>query len=136
MARAATMPADRMKPPVRPSAAKRKAQAALAPASCRDSFSKQVLRLEPTWLWVGSFFAHLLCMAWICLADCRPENCLAVERGMAERLKRYAAKLLFQFRVIIAGDSGKRRICEARIILLKATSGKVALAKAKQKGRK
>ncbi len=55
---------------------------------------------------------------------------------MAERLKRYAAKLLFQFRVIIAGDSGKRRICEARIILLKATSGKVALAKAKQKGRK
>jgi hypothetical protein len=53
----------------------------------------------------------------------------------APSMKRYAAKLLFQFRVTIAGDSGKRRICEERIIVLKAPSGRAALAKAKGRGK-
>lgn len=49
---------------------------------------------------------------------------------------RYAAKLLFQFRVVIDGDSGKRRICEERIILIEANSGRTALAKAKSRGKR
>src|SRR5438270_2856302 len=51
-------------------------------------------------------------------------------------MKRYAAKLLFQFRVIVDGDSGKRRLCEERIVLFKAATGYAALTQAKQKGRK
>jgi hypothetical protein len=50
-------------------------------------------------------------------------------------MKRYAAKLLFQFRVVVDGDSGKRRICEERIITLEAKSARKALALAKRKGR-
>jgi hypothetical protein len=50
-------------------------------------------------------------------------------------MKRYAAKLLFQFRVTIDGDSGKRRTCEERIILFKAVSARKALADAKRRGR-
>jgi hypothetical protein len=34
--------------------------------------------------------------------------------------ERYAAKLLFQFRVEVNGDSGKRRLCEERIVVLEA----------------
>src|SRR5262245_54467495 len=49
--------------------------------------------------------------------------------------KRYAAKLLFQFRVTVAGGYNKMRLCEERIILLKAPSAKAALAKAKRRGR-
>src|SRR5262245_16808160 len=50
-------------------------------------------------------------------------------------VKRYSAKLLFQFRVIIDGDSGKRRMCEERLLVLQATSARAALTKAKRKGR-
>ena len=50
-------------------------------------------------------------------------------------MKRYAAKLLFQFRVTVDGDSGKRRLCEERIILLEANSARKALTLAKQNGR-
>jgi hypothetical protein len=46
----------------------------------------------------------------------------------------YAAKLLFQFRVTIDGDCGKRRTCEERITLIKARSAKQALSKAKRSG--
>src|SRR5258708_3573054 len=46
----------------------------------------------------------------------------------------YAAKLLFQFRVTVDGDSGKRRLCEERIVLIKERSAKKALATAKRKG--
>jgi hypothetical protein len=49
-------------------------------------------------------------------------------------MNRYAAKLLFQFRVIVGGDSGKRRTCEERIILLTADSARRALALAKRRG--
>ena len=51
-------------------------------------------------------------------------------------MARFAAKLLFQFRVSINGDSGKRRTCEERIILLQAATAKRALAQAKLKGRR
>ena len=50
-------------------------------------------------------------------------------------MKRYAAKLLFEFRVTVGGAVGKRRICEERIVVLKAPSGKKALARAKRKGK-
>ncbi len=50
-------------------------------------------------------------------------------------MARYSAKLLFQFRVEIAGDSEKRRLCEERIVVFEARSPKAALAIAKRKGR-
>ena len=53
---------------------------------------------------------------------------------MSEDL-RYAAMLLFQFRVVTAGVSNKRRICEKRLILLTAPDGKAALRAAKRRGR-
>ncbi len=51
-------------------------------------------------------------------------------------MTRYAAKLLFQYRVIVGGRSGKRRICEERVVLLKDRSAKAALGQAKRKGTK
>ena len=50
--------------------------------------------------------------------------------------RRYAAMLLFQFRVVTAGESNKRRLCEKRLILLSAPSGRDALRAAKQRGRR
>lgn len=47
-------------------------------------------------------------------------------------MNRYAAKLLFQFRVVVNGNSGKRRICEERIIVLEAPTAKKALSLAKR----
>jgi hypothetical protein len=52
-----------------------------------------------------------------------------------EQAGRYAAKLLFQFRVMVDGSSGVRRICEERIITLSATHGQAALRDAKRRGR-
>src|SRR5262245_50355553 len=49
-------------------------------------------------------------------------------------MPRFAAKLLFQFRVEIDGDSGKRRTCEERIINFSARSSRDALRKAKRRG--
>ena len=54
----------------------------------------------------------------------------------ASETQRYAAKLLFQFRVGVDGDSGKRRLCEERIVVLEARTAKDALAKAKRKGKR
>jgi hypothetical protein len=48
---------------------------------------------------------------------------------------RYAAKLLFQFRVMVDGSPGIRRICEERIITLSAAHGQAALRDAKRRGR-
>ena len=45
---------------------------------------------------------------------------------------RYAAKLLFQFRVV--GVGAKMRICKERIILLQASTAEQALKQAKRKG--
>jgi hypothetical protein len=49
--------------------------------------------------------------------------------------KRFAALLLFQFRVMVRGDPGKRRLCEKRIINFKATNGRAALKEANERGR-
>lgn len=43
--------------------------------------------------------------------------------------------LLFQFRVVTAGESNTRRLCEKRLILLSAPSGRAALRAAKRRGR-
>jgi hypothetical protein len=50
-------------------------------------------------------------------------------------LKRYSAALLFQFRVMVDGVSGKRRLCEKRIIHFRARDGRSALAHAKKRGK-
>ena len=50
-------------------------------------------------------------------------------------MKQYSAKLLFQFRVRIGTEDGKKRLCEERVVLISATSGVAALKKAKQKGK-
>ena len=49
-------------------------------------------------------------------------------------VKRFSAKLLFQFRVVVNGDSGKRRSCEERIVLVNAPTARQALTKAKGRG--
>lgn len=56
-------------------------------------------------------------------------------RKRPNKAKRFAAKLLFQFRVVVDGDSGKRRVCEERIVVLEATTAKLALEKAKRRGK-
>lgn len=53
-----------------------------------------------------------------------------------ETSERYAAKLLFQFRVTVDGDDGVMRTCEERIVVLRAMHARDALAKAKRYGRK
>jgi hypothetical protein len=50
-------------------------------------------------------------------------------------IQRYAAKLLFQFRVMVDGDSGKRRLCEERTVLISSSEGHAALREAKRKGK-
>jgi len=58
--------------------------------------------------------------------------------GDTKRLEplRYAAKLLFQYRVVVDGQSNVMRTCEERIILLEAPTARAALALAKKHGRK
>jgi hypothetical protein len=51
------------------------------------------------------------------------------------RSRRFAATLLFQFRVVIRGDSGIRRVCEKRVINFVAQGGRQALSKARKAGR-
>jgi hypothetical protein len=48
---------------------------------------------------------------------------------------RYSAKLLFQFRVDLGSSTGKRRLCEERIVMVHAQSARAALAAAKRKGK-
>jgi hypothetical protein len=48
---------------------------------------------------------------------------------------KYAAKLLFQFRVMVDGSPGVRRTCEERIITFSASNGRAALREAKRRGR-
>jgi hypothetical protein len=49
-------------------------------------------------------------------------------RRKKETVARYSAKLLFQFRVVVNGDSGARRLCEERMIVFRAASPRLALA--------
>jgi hypothetical protein len=51
-------------------------------------------------------------------------------------MRRFAANLLFQFRVDADGDAGKRRLCEERIINFSARSPRVALRMAKARGKR
>jgi len=51
-------------------------------------------------------------------------------------MNRYAAKFLFQFRVVVSGKSSKRRICEEKIILIFAQSAENALKMAQKIGKK
>lgn len=44
--------------------------------------------------------------------------------------------LLFQFRVVTDGVANRRRLCEKRLLVLEALSGRDALKKAKRRGRK
>jgi hypothetical protein len=53
---------------------------------------------------------------------------------MGSNAKRYAAKLLFQFRVVVDGESSKLRTCEERIVVFSAASAKAALGVARRKG--
>jgi hypothetical protein len=53
----------------------------------------------------------------------------------APALKRYSAALLFQYRVMVDGSPGKRRLCESRIIHFRSLNGRSALAHAKKRGR-
>lgn len=49
---------------------------------------------------------------------------------------RFSAKLLFQFRVDVDGDPGKRRFCEERIVVLEANTAQVALNKSNRRGKR
>ena len=55
--------------------------------------------------------------------------------GKQKTSGRYAAKLLFQFRVVVDGSSGIRRLCEERIIVFSSKNGATALREAKKRGR-
>jgi len=48
---------------------------------------------------------------------------------------RYSARLLFQYRVVTAGRTGKRRLCEERIITFTAPYAQAALREAKKRAR-
>lgn len=49
--------------------------------------------------------------------------------------RRYAATLLFQWRVVVASNSGARRLCERRIINLYQRSPRTAVYAATRHGR-
>ena len=48
---------------------------------------------------------------------------------------RYAAKLLFQFRVMVGRDPGARRLCEERLVVFRAKSAHEAIKLAKRKAK-
>jgi hypothetical protein len=64
------------------------------------------------------------------------ERPLGGEGISVEEDRRYAAMLLFQFRVVTGEASNKRRLCGKRLILLTAPDARAALRAAKQRGRK
>jgi len=47
----------------------------------------------------------------------------------------YAAKLIFEFLVLVGGRPGVRRLCEDRLILVTAPNANVALREANRQGR-
>ena len=47
----------------------------------------------------------------------------------------YSAKLLFQYRIVVGGRSDVRRVCEERVVLLRARSEREALARCIRWGR-
>jgi uncharacterized protein DUF4288 len=59
----------------------------------------------------------------------------AVRKSSGRKRRRFAAKLLFQFRVVVDGKSDKRRLCEERIILIDASTAQDAHTRAIARGR-
>jgi hypothetical protein len=59
-----------------------------------------------------------------------------VKRTARSSQLRFAAKLLFQFRVVFKGRSNQRRLCEERILVIGASSAEIAHRIALRKGRK
>jgi hypothetical protein len=53
---------------------------------------------------------------------------------MTPQIEIYGAKLLFQWRVVENGRAKKRRVCEERVVLIRARSPKDALAQARRYG--
>lgn len=49
---------------------------------------------------------------------------------------KFAAKILFQFRVVAGGESNVMRTCEERIIVFDAPTARTTLAEAKKRGKK
>ncbi|WP_267221481.1 DUF4288 domain-containing protein [Dyella silvae] len=48
---------------------------------------------------------------------------------------RFAAKLMFQYRVVANGEENVMRLCEERILVLRSTTARKALALAKKRGK-
>src|SRR5271168_4554068 len=59
-----------------------------------------------------------------------------VKRKTRSSRLRFAAKLLFQFRVAVKGRSNQRRLCEERIVIIGASSAEIAHRIALRKGKK
>lgn len=59
-----------------------------------------------------------------------------IKRPPKREGKRFAAKLLFQYRVIMNKDSGVRRLCESQIISFSSTDATTALLEAKLRASK
>ncbi len=59
---------------------------------------------------------------------------MKIKKSKAKK-QRYAAKLLFQFRVMVDDKPGKMRLCEERIINCMATHARDALRIAKSAGK-
>lgn len=55
--------------------------------------------------------------------------------GRSTEQLRFAAKLMFQFRVVANGETNVMRLCEERILILHATTARKALALAKRRGK-
>ncbi len=67
------------------------------------------------------------------MCDVRRQITAMAKKGLCR--KRYSAELLFQYRVMVDGTAGKRRLCERRIIHFRAPDGRSALAHAKRRGK-
>lgn len=58
-----------------------------------------------------------------------------MKKPATSKMSRYAAMLLFQYRVVVGGKSSLMRTCEKRIIVLAAASAQAALTAAKRRGK-
>src|SRR5262245_49123251 len=63
-----------------------------------------------------------------------PRSDRMLRRHSRQRMQRFAAKLLFQYRVTSQGQSNRRRLCERRIIMITALRPEAAFAKAESAG--
>lgn len=58
-----------------------------------------------------------------------------MRKGRDDEDSRFAAKLLLQFRISAGGESNIMRLCEERIVQVRAASAKHALSLAKKRGK-